>query len=145
MTTVRRRPTPFTVATFAVAVLAIGWPLVAAADATPRPLPIEAEQIAVGASAYAASCAACHGAELEGMAHFPELRGAVFRARWSDNTLGELYTYVHDQMPLGAGGSLSDEAYAAIVAFMLARNGVEAGDIAFDPADEEALALPLTF
>jgi len=73
------------------------------------------------------------------------LAGDAFRASWSGKTLGELHEYVRTAMPLGAGGSLTDEAYAAVVAFLLAQNGVEAGELPFDPAQEEQLALPLGF
>jgi hypothetical protein len=48
-------------------------------------------------------------------------------------------------MPLGAGGSLEPETYAAAVAFILERNGIQPGDDAFDATDEEALGVELTF
>ncbi|MFO7545867.1 MAG: cytochrome c [Trueperaceae bacterium] len=111
--------------------------------APPASLPIEEVQVELGADGYAQHCALCHGARLEGMDHFPPLTRTAFQRRWSERTLGELYTYVHDTMPLGAGGSLEDDTYAATVAYLLARNGVEAGETPFDPEDEEQLALPL--
>lgn len=115
-----------------------------AADAAPpASLPVEEAQVELGAEGYTQHCALCHGARLEGMDHFPPLRGATFQRRWSERTLGELYAYVHDLMPLGAGGSLEDDTYAATVAYLLARNGVEAGETPFDPEDEAHLALPL--
>jgi mono/diheme cytochrome c family protein len=130
----------------AALVVALALPLVAGADGHgAQALPIEAAQVEAGAAVYAQSCRACHGAELEGMASFPQLAGEAFRGRWVDRPLGELYTYVHTMMPLGAGGSLPDEAYAAVVAYLLARNGVEAGEVPFDPAQEEQLALPIGF
>jgi S-disulfanyl-L-cysteine oxidoreductase SoxD len=137
--------------TLVLPVLALAISLALAAspgDATdaapPGSLPVEEAQVELGAEGYAQHCALCHGARLEGMDHFPPLRGAAFQRRWAERTLGQLYTYVHDLMPLGAGGTLSDEAYAAIVAYMLERNGVEAGETPFDPEDEEQLELPLT-
>lgn len=115
----------------------------AASDAVP--LPITEAQVELGASEYAQHCAACHGTRLEGMEHFPPIAGTIFQRRWSDRTLGELYTYVHDLMPLGVGGSLSTESYAAIVAYMLYRNATDPGEAAFDPEDEDQAALPLPF
>ena len=112
---------------------------VAAADT----LPVAEAQVEAGAADYRQHCAVCHAAQLEGMAHFPPLRGAIFQRRWTERTLGELYTYVHDLMPLGAGGSLERDTYAAIVAYLLAGNGVEAGETPFDPEDGEHLGLPL--
>jgi S-disulfanyl-L-cysteine oxidoreductase SoxD len=137
--------------TLVLPILALAISLALAAspgDATdaapPGSLPVEEAQVELGAEGYAQHCALCHGARLEGMDHFPPLRGAAFQRRWAERTLGQLYTYVHDLMPLGAGGTLSDETYAAIVAYMLERNGVEAGETPFDPEDEEQLELPLT-
>ena len=106
-------------------------------------LPVEGTHVEAGRAGYAQHCAVCHGAQLEGMAHFPTLRGAPFQRRWAERTLGELYAYVHDLMPLGAGGTLDDETYAAIVAYLLARNEVETGDTPYDPENEEQLELPL--
>lgn len=106
-------------------------------------LPVEESQVGAGRDGYAQHCAVCHGAQLEGMAHFPALRGAPFQRRWADRTLGDLYTYVHDLMPLGSGGSLDADSYAAIVAYLLTRNGVEAGQTPFDPENAQQHALPL--
>jgi hypothetical protein len=41
--------------------------------------------------------------------------------------------------------TLYAEAYAAVVAFLLERNGVEAGEVPFDPSDDRVAALDLTF
>ncbi len=142
-----------------VAALAVALPLAgtvaggdpgAPPDATPvaegdRTLTIGTDQVAEGRSVYASACAECHGARLEGFAHFPTLVGATFQNRWHDRTVGELHTYVSELMPLGAGGTLSDAAYAAVVAYLLERNGIEPGDEAFDPSDEAVRELELTF
>jgi hypothetical protein len=39
----------------------------------------------------------------------------------------ELYDYLHSAMPLGKGGSLSDQTYQNIVAFLIEANGATAG------------------
>lgn len=108
-------------------------------------IPIGEAQVARGLSSYAQHCASCHGQDLEGFGPFPELAGSAFRGRWAGRPLAELYTYVHDLMPLGQGGSLSDATYADIVALLLRRNGVSAGDEEFSPEDEDVLALTLDF
>ncbi|MFU8889523.1 MAG: c-type cytochrome [Trueperaceae bacterium] len=150
-------PTPATSATRALPraalfpfLVALGVSIALAGSPSDEPaavpadaLPIEEAQVEAGRSGYAHHCAVCHGAQLEGMAHFPTLRGATFQRRWAERTLGELYTYVHDLMPLGAGGSLDEDSYAAIVAYLLARNGVEAGETPFDPENEGQFGLPL--
>ena len=106
-------------------------------------VPFTTEQVESGQAAYQQHCAACHAAEMEGMAHFPQLAGPRFRERWSDDTLGDLFVYTRDEMPLGQGGSLPEETYAEIIVAVLAANDVPAGEVAFDPADEDQLALAL--
>lgn len=132
----------------AAAALALALPLAAAAgdgDATDATLSIGTEQVEEGATVYANACAECHGARLEGFAHFPTLVGDAFQSAWTDRPVRDLYTYVAEQMPLGAGGTLSDEAYAAVVAYLLERNGLEPGDAPFAPSDPSVLELELTF
>ena len=124
--------------------LAFGGVLYASADEAAAPaVPFTTEQVEAGQAAYQQHCAACHGAEMEGMAHFPQLAGPTFRDRWSDDALGDLYVYTRDQMPLGQGGSLPTETYAEITVAMLAANDLAPGETAFDPEDEDQLALPL--
>lgn len=126
-----------------VTALILAGVLVAAGDATTVVSVVDAEQVERGAAVYRAECAICHGAALEGLAHFPALEGPTFRSRWSDRDLDALYVYTHDLMPLGAGGTLATEAYADVTAFVLFRNGVETGDRAFDPEDEQQRAVAL--
>lgn len=131
---------------FAAATLALALPLAATAAAGDRALAIGVDQVAEGATVYANACAECHGARLEGFAHFPTLVGRAFQNRWGDRPVGDLHTYVVEQMPLGAAGTLSDEAYAAVVAYLLERNGLEPGATPFDPTDDASvLELPLSF
>src|SRR5262245_2913846 len=63
------------------------------------------EQASAGKARYAANCAMCHGQNLEGGAG-PALSGASFAAKWRNHPLSDLYTVVHDQMPLTKPGSL---------------------------------------
>ena len=81
-----------------------------------------------GASVFATHCAACHGTRLEGVAgKGPALRGTFIRERrWG---VAPLYRFVSHQMPADARGTLSDPQYAAVVAFLLARNGHPAGSV----------------
>lgn len=107
--------------------------------------PITEAQIERGAEIYAASCATCHGTKLEGMAHFPALVGEGFRSEWGgERPLAELHTYIHANMPLGQGGSLSDQAYLDVVAFILAANDVspDGGDVELTAEALEGIRLP---
>ena len=138
-----RRKLAIAMAAAIVLALLIAAPLAGAAgnDA----LAFTEAQVEAGAAVFAQSCSFCHGAALEGLGSFPVLAGTPFQERWADRPLGELYVFVRENMPLGAGGSLDPATYAALVALILARNGVESGDAAFDPADEAALGVVLTF
>ncbi|MFN2323413.1 MAG: c-type cytochrome [Trueperaceae bacterium] len=129
----------------AAAALVLALPLAAAAADGDATLTIGSAQVEEGASVFSNACAECHGARLEGFAHFPALVGDAFQSEWSDRPVADLHTYVAEQMPLGAAGSLSDEAYAAVVAYLLERNGFEPGEAPFDPSDEAVLEFELTF
>lgn len=126
--------------------LAAAFALAAGSGAAqPSDVPLAAEQIERGQATFRQHCTECHGRSLEGTPQFPALVGDAFEADWAGRTLGEFYTYVHELMPLGAGGSLTDEEYADVVAYVLSQNTVSTSDEAFDPADEEALAVELAF
>ncbi len=53
----------------------------------------------------------------------PSLARGNFLKSWGDRSTRELYDYLHAAMPLGKGGSLSDQTYQNIVAFLLEANG----------------------
>jgi hypothetical protein len=86
-----------------------------------------------GAMQYRAHCAACHGAELEGVAA-PGLAGADLYGAWS--TLYDVYEYVSIAMPPSNPGGLGIDAYTEIMAHILAFNGYPVGDEPL-PADPE--------
>ena len=106
--------------------LGLGLPLVARAQS-----PFTTEQARAGEQVYAARCATCHGADLEGGVG-PALTGARFLQNWSEKGAGDLYTVLRTSMPRPGAGSLPAKDYAAVFAYMLSRNGVPAGDQAFD-------------
>jgi hypothetical protein len=57
----------------------------------------------------------------------------VFNLQWNGKTLRDLYTYVHQQMPLGNADSLKGQEYADIVAYILAQSGLPSGNEKFTP------------
>jgi mono/diheme cytochrome c family protein len=93
------------------------------------------EQRDAGQELFAANCARCHGAELGG-GMGPPLNDLP--STWGGSTLGSLYRFVSSNMPMDAPGSLSDEEYAAVIAFVLSQNGFPHGEEPL-PADGEAL------
>ncbi len=84
-------------------------------------------QAVAGRAAYERSCAQCHLGTMEGSAEAPELAGPNFRTYWSGRPARELLE-ITLSMPPDAEGSLSEEAYANIVAYILSRNGFPPGD-----------------
>ena len=102
----------------------------ALADGTPF---FSATQLSQGRWEYAQKCAVCHGAQLQG-GGAPALKGRAFIAQWNGKTLKEFYNYVHDNMPLGQGGELNSQDYADIVSYVLAQNGLPAGDEKLTPS-----------
>jgi mono/diheme cytochrome c family protein len=99
----------------------------AARSASPPALYTKA-QAAAGGRAYTASCAQCHGEQLEGGVG-PALRGPnlVRLATKTKLTVGDFFSFMALQMPLNAPGSLPKNTYASIMAYILARNGYPAG------------------
>lgn len=95
-------------------------------------------QAEAGQEAYIEHCAACHGTDLRGVGPFAPIIGATFMDRWGEQSAAALYSYIHATMPDGAGGSLAEEAYADIFAYLLRRYGHEEGEEPL-PADRELL------
>jgi mono/diheme cytochrome c family protein len=98
------------------------------------------DQAAAGAEIYAARCAMCHGAEPADGTAAPPLAGPEFHQNWQGQPVGALYAFTHDNMPLDDPGSLTDEEYASVVAYILAANGFEAGETAL-PASSNTEAV----
>ncbi len=97
-----------------------------------------AEQATRGEGAYERECATCHLADLLGDGIAPALTGAAFDFRWSDLSIGDMFVAIRATMPQGAPASLSPQAYADIVSYMLQRNDFPVGDAEL-PADETVL------
>lgn len=102
-----------------------------------------ADQAEAGRALYSASCAQCHGAELEGQIAGP-LKGDAFLGKWGAGSAnaGELYRYIHDTMPPGLGGTLSDAEYAAVLAHIMRENRARV-DRPLVPDEEQLAALVL--
>jgi mono/diheme cytochrome c family protein len=91
-----------------------------------------------GEGAYERECATCHLADLLGDGIAPALVGAAFDFRWRDLSVGDIFVAIRATMPQGAPASLSPQAYADIVSYLLKRNDFPAGDSEL-PTAEAAL------
>ncbi len=86
-----------------------------------------AAQAAAGRTSYQVNCASCHLADLGGLNEAPELAGPNFMSAWGHLTTGDLITYMQATMPPGNVGSLGEQAYVNIAAYLLEANGAPSG------------------
>ena len=94
----------------------------AAAVPSTGTVPYTQQQVAQGSAIYASSCAACHGANLQGISA-PALTGPGFgHAHLSGSQLRDAVT---QRMPLTNPGSLKPDEYAAVMAFLLSYDCVK--------------------
>src|SRR5450755_1132355 len=100
-------------------------------------------QLSQGRWEFSQKCAVCHGAQLQG-GGAPALKGRQFNEQWNGKTLKSFYDYVHSNMPLGQGGELNSQEYADIVSYVLAQNGLPAGDEKLTPKSSMDRALDLS-
>ena len=77
---------------------------------------------------YTESCAGCHSDDLRGDNQSPALVWVCFTFLWGGFTLGELFRSIQEQMPTDRPGSLPDQTYRDVVAFVLSKNGYPAGE-----------------
>lgn len=119
--------------------------LAMAADASQKPSRTiwdgvyEARQASAGEEVYLASCAGCHGSNLEGGGAAGALAGPAFLETWRNTTLQDFYARVSTTMPQDAPGSLAAVEYASVVAFILQANEAPTGAAPL-PLDTKVLA-----
>ena len=90
-------------------------------------------QATQGQNVFAARCSRCHGADLNGGAVGTSLIGDRFMQFWREDTVASLYIKIRDTMPRNSGGSLSDDEYVNVTAYILQRNGFPAGSAELKP------------
>lgn len=78
-----------------------------------------AAQAERGRDAFRASCAECH--------YSSEFRGSQFQFSWRRRSVADLYVEIVRNMPEDAPGTLEDQVYTDIVAYILQLNGFPAG------------------
>jgi len=91
------------------------------------------QQAARGAASFAASCTRCHSAEPNAGEEGKALAGEAFWQSFRESTVDHLLDFVSKNMPNGAGGTLSANTYADLVAFILSRNSLPAGPTELTP------------
>jgi mono/diheme cytochrome c family protein len=86
-------------------------------------------QAAAGQRVYQAVCARCHPPGSQ--------TGAAFRTAWNNRRVSDLQSILVNTMPQDRPGSLTDEQYLDVIAYMLKMNEIPAGSAL--PADTTAL------
>src|SRR3984893_16501510 len=84
-------------------------------------------QASRGATVYTQDCTQCHGASLQGDSG-PPLTGQTFHQAYGAGTAAQLYDFISRQMPQNQPGSLSQQQYLDVTAYVLSRNGVASGN-----------------
>lgn len=111
----------------------------AAAQEAEKPVSFTQAQADRGARDYRARCLDCHGENLnDGEFGGAPLKGNDFESKWFDSSADSIFSFMVNAMPPDSPGSLSEGKYADILAYILSRNGLEAGASEL-PSDEEAL------
>jgi cytochrome c len=112
-----------------------------------------------GKEVYQTACAACHGADLMGVAGLPDMpSGAALRLIGGRGTLATrnpiptvesywpfattLFDYVRRAMPLTAPGSLTDGQVYAVAAFILAEGNIIDKSAVMDAATLPKVRMP---
>ena len=103
-----------------------------------------ADQAARGKAVYLDKCVECHKEDLRGDQQMtPSLVGIAFTFRWKDKNLYDYFVGMRNTMPQSEPGSLSEETYADLVAYLLSEIGYPTGDqeILPDAAVLEAITI----
>lgn len=92
-----------------------------------------------GATLYQQQCAACHLPDLQGFFEAVALRDSAFVDNWRNRTPAQMLELLERTMPPQAPGSLSENEYLDLIAFLLQANGVSAGEAALAANSEAVL------
>jgi mono/diheme cytochrome c family protein len=103
-----------------------------------------AAQVTRGSDIYSERCVQCHGDTLDnGEFGGAPLNGSYFSKHWGGGSTAALIAYMKAKMPPDSPGSLTDQSYADITAFLLDANGYPKGDKELPPdtASQQAMSL----
>lgn len=87
-----------------------------------KPATYASEQAVRGQKVYEATCARCHPPG--------HLDGETFEVGWNERRVFDLFSLLTNTMPQDKPGSLRDDEYIDVIAYLLQRNHVPAGTVA---------------
>jgi mono/diheme cytochrome c family protein len=105
----------FSVLLLSLALVAAAW----ADDPTTADGVYTRQQAEAGRDVFAMACQSCHAPT--------QHAGADFRGKWFGRSVGELFGYLRREMPKSDPGTISDEEYASVVAYLLRINRMPMG------------------
>ena len=108
------------------------------------PVSFTADQVTRGSDIYAERCVQCHGDTLDnGEFGGAPLNGKYFKQHWGGGSVAALIAYMKAKMPPDRPGSLTDQSYADLTAFLLDANDYPKGDKELPPdtASQQKLSL----
>lgn len=88
------------------------------------------QQANAGRDTYDGMCSSCHNRASH--------TGEAFLGKWAGKSLWDLYQFISSSMPKNEPGSLSEEEYVQVVAYLLRLNGMPPGSRSL-PKEEAAL------
>jgi len=100
-------------------------------------------QADLGAKHYPRYCAECHGMNLKGSAHGPELAGPNFLKKWGNRTVGDLLTLVSATMSAGVPVSFREGVIPSVSAYILQSNGAVAGEEALQAGADQVIGVAI--
>jgi mono/diheme cytochrome c family protein len=96
-----------------------------------------AAQAARGKPRFEGACSRCHNVELAGSERGPALKGNAFWSKFENDSLGNLFVFIRDNMPRDGGAAVvSDVVKVDILAYIMSVSGIPPGN------DELTLDLP---
>jgi mono/diheme cytochrome c family protein len=108
------------------------------------PVSFTADQVTRGSDIYAERCVQCHGDTLDnGEFGGAPLNGSYFKKHWGGGSVAALVAFMKAKMPPDRPGSLTDQSYAELAAFLLDANDYPKGDnqLPSDTPSQEKLSL----
>jgi mono/diheme cytochrome c family protein len=100
-----------------------------------------AAQATRGETVYGASCASCHAPDLAGSGQVASLAGKDFNSAWNGLPLSDFFERIRTTMPADAPGTLKPAEVVDVLAFILSKADLPAGqtELSADPADLKAI------
>lgn len=97
-----------------------------------------------GETAYAKTCARCHGAALGGGDEAPALAGGAFLGNWNGVSVGDLHTRIKTTMPSDTVGVYDSRLVTDVIAFLLKANAFPAGQAELPPTVDSLKGIVIT-